>query len=166
MSLWSRTKDLFFLFFFCILSNTDTPTPPEFSSKHLNCMLCKRGRGTEAKVKWPKRSIHVSPDKIGNYTLHMPAAKEGWMDGWTGIAHAGAWASRNRLLSSNHRQGNVEISVFPRSKRTDYVHAAHKHKVWERETAIRGMFGIEISVFVGFEGICGDVCVSLPQFAA
>lgn len=27
-------------------------------------MLCERGRDTEAKVKWPKRRIHVSPEII------------------------------------------------------------------------------------------------------
>lgn len=58
----------------CILSNTDVlrhSSPPALSQKHLNCMLCERGRDTQAKVKRPKRRIHVSPDEIGNYTLHM-----------------------------------------------------------------------------------------------
>lgn len=58
------------------------------------------------------------------------------------------------------------LTFFPRSKRAACVHAAHKHTVCVRERAIRGMFGIESSVFVGFEGICVHVCVSVPQFAA
>lgn len=41
-----------------------------FSRKHLNYMLHERGRDTETKVNWPKLSIHVSPDKVGNYPLH------------------------------------------------------------------------------------------------
>lgn len=101
-------------------------------------MLCERGRDTEAKVKWPKRRIHVPPDKVGNYTLHKQGPRARW----------------NRPLSSNHRQGNVEISLFPRSKRAA---CAHTNTACERESAIRGMFAIEISVFVGFEAVC--VCV-------
>lgn len=60
----------------------------------------------------------------------------------------------------------LKSHFFPRSQRTACVHAAHKHTVCEREGAIRGMFGTEISVLVGFEGICVHVCVSVPQVAA
>lgn len=113
-------------------------------------MLRERGRDTEAKVKWPKRSIHVSPDKIGNYTLHMQGPK------LVEIGPSAPTAGREMLKSH----------FFPRSERTACVHAAHKHTVCERESAIRGMFGLGISVFMVFEGICVHVCVSVPQFAA
>lgn len=97
-------------------------------------------------------------------TAHSRVSRRDWK---LYITQAGAQAGPHRPLRSNHRQGNVEISLFfPRSKRTACVRAAHKHTVCVRESAIRGMFGIESSVFVGFEGICVHVCVSVPQFAA
>lgn len=118
----------FFPLSFCILSNTDVlrhSSPPALSQKHLNCMLCERGRDTQTKVKWPKRRIHVSPDEIGNYTLHTRGPE------LVGIGP----------LRSNHRLGNVEISLlffFPRSKRTACVRVAHKHTVCVRGKCYQG----------------------------
>lgn len=53
----------------------------------------------------------------------------------------------------------LKSHFFPRSKTAA---CAHTNTVCERERAIGGMFGIEISVFVGF----GYVCISVTQFAA
>lgn len=85
-------------------------------------MLCERGRDTEAKVKGPKRSIHVSPDKIGNYTLHMQEPE---------LVEIGP-------LAPTTGREMWKSPFFPRSKRTACVHAAHKHIVCVRGKVLSG----------------------------
>lgn len=106
-------------------------------------MLCERGRDTEAKVKGPKRSIHVSPDKIGNYTLRMQEPE---------LVEIGP-------LAPTTGREMWKSPFFPRSKRTACVHAAHKHTVCEREKCYQGNVWNRDFSICGFWGyLCARVC--------
>lgn len=79
------------------------------------------------------------------------------------IAHARTRASRNRPLSSNHRQGNVEISLFSqKSKNCLCSRSTQTHSVWEGRCYQGNVWNRDFSIcgFWGYLRACVCFCAT------